>query len=39
MSITRNTVLTFIRRIYAKLEVHSRTEAIFEARSRGWIRK
>jgi len=39
MGITRNTVLTFIRRIYAKLEVHSKTEAIFEARSRGWIRK
>ncbi|MFJ3055392.1 response regulator [Herbaspirillum sp. NPDC087042] len=38
MGITRNTVLTFIRRIYAKLEVHSKTEAIFEARSRGWIR-
>jgi len=39
MGITRNTVLTFIRRIYAKLEVHSKTEAIFEARSRGWIRQ
>ncbi len=39
MGITRNTVLTFIRRIYAKLEVHSKTEAIFEARSRGWLHK
>jgi DNA-binding NarL/FixJ family response regulator len=37
MHISRHTVLTFIRRIYAKLEVHSKTEAIFEARSRGLI--
>ncbi|KAF1035551.1 MAG: DNA-binding transcriptional activator DevR/DosR [Herbaspirillum frisingense] len=39
MQISRHTVLTFIRRIYAKLEVHSKAEAIFEARSRGLIRE
>lgn len=37
MQVSRHTVLTFIRRIYAKLEVHSKTEAIFEARTRGLI--
>lgn len=39
MQISRHTVLTFIRRIYAKLEVHSKAEAIFEARNRGLIRE
>jgi DNA-binding NarL/FixJ family response regulator len=35
MHVTRNTVMTFVRRIYQKLEVTSKTEAIFEARSHG----
>ncbi|CUS43465.1 MAG: response regulator transcription factor [Pseudomonadota bacterium] len=35
MSISRNTVMTFVRRIYQKLEVKSKAEAIFEARSHG----
>lgn len=39
MGISRHTVLTFIRRIYAKLEVNSKAEAIFEARNRGLIRE
>lgn len=39
MQISRHTVQTFIRRIYAKLEVRSKAEAIFEARSRGLIGK
>ena len=37
MGISRNTVMTFVRRIYEKLEVSSKTEAIFEARSHGII--
>ena len=35
MGISRNTVMTFVRRIYEKLEVSSKAEAIFEARSHG----
>jgi DNA-binding NarL/FixJ family response regulator len=35
MHISRHTVLTFVRRIYEKLKVTSRVEAILEARSRG----
>jgi DNA-binding NarL/FixJ family response regulator len=37
MSVTRHTVQTFVRRIYAKLEVSSKTEAIFEARHQGLL--
>lgn len=37
MAISRHTVLTFVRRIYSKLEVNSKTEAIYEARSRGLL--
>lgn len=37
MSVTRQTILTFVRRIYAKLEVNSKTEAIFEARNQGLL--
>jgi len=37
MSVSRHTVLTFIRRIYSKLEVNSKTEAIFEARNQGLL--
>jgi len=37
MSVSRHTVLTFIRRIYKKLEVNSKTEAIYEARSQGLL--
>ena len=37
MEISRNTVLTFVRRIYRKLEVKSRTEAIYEARNQGLL--
>jgi len=35
MSVSRNTVMTFVRRIYQKLEVRSKAEAIFEARNHG----
>ena len=35
INVSRHTVLTYVRRIYAKLEVNSRAEAIFEARNQG----
>jgi len=37
MDISRHTVRTFVRRIYAKLEVSSKAEAIYEARSQGLL--
>lgn len=37
LELSRNTVHTYIKRIYEKLAVHSRTEAVFEARQLGLI--
>jgi DNA-binding NarL/FixJ family response regulator len=37
MQVSRYTVMTFVRRIYAKLKVKSKTEAIYEARSQGLL--
>lgn len=37
LNISRNTVMTFVRRIYAKLEVKSKVEAIHEAQQRGLL--
>lgn len=37
MAVSRHTVLTYVRRIYAKLEVNSKAEAIYEARNRGLL--
>lgn len=37
MAVTLSTVRTHVRSIYAKLEVHSKTEAVFEARAQGLI--
>lgn len=37
MGLSRHTVLTFVRRIYAKLEVGSKVEAIYEARKQGLL--
>lgn len=37
MGVTRNTVLTFAKRCYRKLQVHSRTEAVYEARRMGLL--
>ena len=37
MAVSRNTVLSFVRRIYAKLKVRSQLEAIHEARSQGLL--
>jgi DNA-binding NarL/FixJ family response regulator len=38
LAVSRHTVMTFVKRIYRKLQVHSKTEALFEARAHGWIR-
>ena len=35
MGLSRYTVQTFVRRIYSKLKVNSKAEAIYEARSQG----
>lgn len=39
LAITINTVRTFVRRIYSKLHVHSRSEAVFEAHRAGILRR
>lgn len=38
MQVSRPTVLTYVRRIYAKLQVNSKTEAVYEARKLGLTR-
>jgi len=37
LGISRHTVTTFVKRIYRKLQVHSKTEALYEARLRRLI--
>lgn len=37
LSVSRQTVLTFVRRIYVKLGVNSQTQAVFEARRYGFL--
>jgi DNA-binding NarL/FixJ family response regulator len=37
LQISRHTALTYVRRIYSKLKVNSKAEAIFEARQRGLL--
>ncbi len=37
ISVSRHTVLTFVRRIYKKLQVTSKAEAIYEARHQGLL--
>lgn len=37
MNISRHTVSTYVKRIYRKLHVHSKTEAIYEARKLGLV--
>jgi DNA-binding NarL/FixJ family response regulator len=37
MSVSKHTIQTFVRRIYSKLEVNSKTEAIYEARNQGLL--
>ena len=38
LAVSRHTVTTFVKRIYRKLQVHSRTEAVYEARRMGLLR-
>jgi DNA-binding NarL/FixJ family response regulator len=35
--VTVYTIQTFVKRIYTKLSVHSRTEAVYEARAMGLL--
>lgn len=37
LALSRYTVSTYVKRLYKKLQAHSKTEAIFEARSRGLL--
>ncbi|CAN7596323.1 response regulator transcription factor [Variovorax sp. LjRoot84] len=37
MGVSVSTVQTHIRNIYGKLDVHNKSEAVFEARSLGWL--
>lgn len=39
MQVSRHTVLTFVRRIYRKLKVTSKAEAIYEAKNQGLLAK
>lgn len=38
LSLSRHTVETYVKRIYRKLQVHSKTEAVYEARKLGLMR-
>jgi DNA-binding NarL/FixJ family response regulator len=38
LGVSTNTVRTYIRSVYEKLEVSSKTEAVLEALRRGWLR-
>lgn len=38
LAVSRHTVTSFVKRIYRKLQVHSRTEAVYEARRMGLLR-
>jgi DNA-binding NarL/FixJ family response regulator len=37
LKLSRHTVETYVKRIYKKLQVHSKTQALYEARRRGWV--
>ncbi len=39
ISVSQHTVLTYVRRIYVKLKVNSKAEAIYEARNQGLLEK
>ena len=37
MEVSRHTVMTYVKRIYRRLQVHSKSEAVYEARRMGLI--
>jgi DNA-binding NarL/FixJ family response regulator len=37
LEVSRHTVTSFVKRIYRKLQVHSKTEAVYEARRMGFL--
>ncbi len=37
LDVSRHTVTSFVKRIYRKLQVHSKTEAVYEARRMGFL--
>lgn len=37
LGVSRNTVGTYVKRVYRKLQVHSKTEAVYEARKLGLV--
>jgi DNA-binding NarL/FixJ family response regulator len=38
LQVSPHTVMTYVKRIYRKLQVRSKVEAIYEARRLGWLR-
>lgn len=38
LGVSRPTVMTYVKRIYRKLQVGSKTEAVYEARKLGLVR-
>lgn len=38
MGVSRQTVLTYVKRTYRKLQVHTKIKAVTEAQRRGWLR-
>lgn len=39
MGVTRHTVMSYVKRCYRKLQVHSKTEALYEARRLGLVKE
>ena len=37
LAVSRHTVTSFVKRIYRKLQLHSKTEAVYEARRMGYL--
>ena len=37
LGVTRHTVRSFVRRIYGKLQVHTRAQAVHAAMRQGWL--
>lgn len=38
LAVSPHTVMTYVKRIYRKLQVNSKTEAVYEARKMGLLR-